>query len=405
MVIRIPAIVIAALLFLPVYLYADEIDDAVKAAEAGNLDYAIGVFHKYAEQGNSAAQYALGRLYVEKQNPEEGIKWYLKAAEQGRADAQNSLGMLYWKGEGAPQDIEKALFWLNKSSDQGNQAAQYNLELAKKAIPMAEAFGEYFLFVALFGLSVIILIDSKWRRGQFSWGWALAAIIAIIFVTVLWQQGILSEDPLGRGNIILECTLVTYIVVFVLYRFTTKNSAEKITTSHTGTTNKDASTDISAPHSNHAVKLNNSDSYAINSCNPEGNTPNTQYPLPDSDKQSTVTIDIRDQSASQKRQEIIKENINFLVLWMILGTIGFAAIGYFIFYLDYHYISLNGNPLFKIMASIAIPIVSFVRELLGFPIRGMEGSSLIPLLMYGALFSGFIVVYVIINYVAEASKK
>ncbi len=41
--------------------------------------------------------------------------WYEKAAEQGLAEAQFECGWMYSEGEGAPEDLEKARMWYEKS--------------------------------------------------------------------------------------------------------------------------------------------------------------------------------------------------------------------------------------------------------------------------------------------------
>jgi hypothetical protein len=73
---------------------------------------------KLAQQGNSAAQNALGLLYAEgddkrsiKQDEGEAAGWFTKAAENGSVPAQYKLGLLYWGGHGVPKDQNKAYFW------------------------------------------------------------------------------------------------------------------------------------------------------------------------------------------------------------------------------------------------------------------------------------------------------
>lgn len=57
----------------------------------------------------------------------EALKLFLQAAEQGHAAAQNSCGNMYEKGDGTPVNIDKAIFWYEKSVQQGNDKAQCNL--------------------------------------------------------------------------------------------------------------------------------------------------------------------------------------------------------------------------------------------------------------------------------------
>jgi len=84
-----------------------------------------------ADQGDAAAQFALGAAYDAgrevKRDQREAAAWYRKAAEQGFAAAQNSLGSLYQFGEGAPQDNAEAVRWYQKAADQGYSEAYTNL--------------------------------------------------------------------------------------------------------------------------------------------------------------------------------------------------------------------------------------------------------------------------------------
>ena len=51
------------------------------------------------------------------------------AAENGNGDAQWNIGILYLSGLNAlvPKDVEKAVYWLTKSAEQGHERAQLNL--------------------------------------------------------------------------------------------------------------------------------------------------------------------------------------------------------------------------------------------------------------------------------------
>ncbi|HRT23528.1 MAG TPA: sel1 repeat family protein, partial [Anaerohalosphaeraceae bacterium] len=49
----------------------------------------------------------------------KAVKRFAKVSEQGDADAQFHLGLRYLKGEGVPQDSEKAVAWFAKAAEQG----------------------------------------------------------------------------------------------------------------------------------------------------------------------------------------------------------------------------------------------------------------------------------------------
>lgn len=95
--------------------------EAVKAAPVGpTVDSAnIDQLREMAENGNSAAEDRLGRIYAEgddkqgvKPDDEEAARWFTSAAEHGSVSAQYKLGLLYWGGHhGVPKDANKAYFW------------------------------------------------------------------------------------------------------------------------------------------------------------------------------------------------------------------------------------------------------------------------------------------------------
>ena len=82
-----------------------------------------------AEQGNTQAQYLLGRRYYfgdgVPQDRGKAFEWQTRAADQGHATAQYVLGLLYSAGDGVPQDKKKAVEWISRSAEQGLAEAQY----------------------------------------------------------------------------------------------------------------------------------------------------------------------------------------------------------------------------------------------------------------------------------------
>jgi hypothetical protein len=63
----------------------------------------------------------------------EAIKWYRKAADQGNAAAQYAVGSAYFSGRGVPQDFDLAHMWLNLAAAQaidiGGQPGRSWIEL------------------------------------------------------------------------------------------------------------------------------------------------------------------------------------------------------------------------------------------------------------------------------------
>lgn len=77
---------------------------------------------KAAEQGDLYAQWELGASYsIDTYGPKDykkTIYWYKKAAEQGDLYAQRDLGGMYLAGIGVKKDIDKAIYWLTKAATQ-----------------------------------------------------------------------------------------------------------------------------------------------------------------------------------------------------------------------------------------------------------------------------------------------
>jgi len=84
-------------------------------------------YKKAAEQGDSDAQYKLGRLYYfgngVKENLVEAVKWFRKAADQGDPDAQYAMGLCYYHGNGVEKNHKKAMQYFKKASEQNYKPA------------------------------------------------------------------------------------------------------------------------------------------------------------------------------------------------------------------------------------------------------------------------------------------
>lgn len=105
----------------------------VSSWEDYNVNTGIEYLAKAAEQNNVSAQYKLGSMYLENKlveaDPLKGINYLYAAAEQNHIYAQYKLGLLFLKGEIAGADYQKALHFFTSSAAQGNQFAQYQLGL------------------------------------------------------------------------------------------------------------------------------------------------------------------------------------------------------------------------------------------------------------------------------------
>jgi TPR repeat protein len=75
--------------------------------------------------------YYVGRFYEDgygvSKDVNEAVKWYRKASEQGYALAQFTLGLCYENGVGLEKDSSEALKWICEAAEQGSAAAQLDL--------------------------------------------------------------------------------------------------------------------------------------------------------------------------------------------------------------------------------------------------------------------------------------
>lgn len=110
---------------------AGKFEDALSAAQRGDYQTAFKLWLPLAEGGDVSAQNNIGYMYRRgegmPQNSEKAASWWRKAAEAGNADAQNNLGNCYADGVGVKQSWEDANEWYVKSAKQGHALAQSNL--------------------------------------------------------------------------------------------------------------------------------------------------------------------------------------------------------------------------------------------------------------------------------------
>ena len=102
----------------------------------------LGALRKLAEEGDPAAQFAMGARYATGegvgQNYSEAVRWFSKAGEQGHVVAQATLGAYYWAGRGVPQDLTKAYFWSVLAQAGGDEASEYRVAVLASRMPHAQ---------------------------------------------------------------------------------------------------------------------------------------------------------------------------------------------------------------------------------------------------------------------------
>lgn len=98
--------------------------------------------HKLAEQGDAAAQFAVGAHYATGedvlQDYAEAVRWFTLAAEQGHVGAQATLGAYYWSGRGVPADLVKAYLWAVLAQTGGDDASKYRVAFLTSRMTRAQ---------------------------------------------------------------------------------------------------------------------------------------------------------------------------------------------------------------------------------------------------------------------------
>jgi uncharacterized protein len=94
---------------------------------------AISLWEQAARKGDGSAEFMLGLAYEAGgegtvQDLPLAASWYRKAADQGLSAAQNSLGKLYMNGNGVPRDLMQAHMWFNLAATRGDPQAARNRE-------------------------------------------------------------------------------------------------------------------------------------------------------------------------------------------------------------------------------------------------------------------------------------
>jgi TPR repeat protein len=118
-----------ALSILSDSLVSEHLAEGIKAYEEKNYKQAFSIFTSHADITNPMAMYYLSALYLSgkgvEQNEEMAFKYCKRAAQEGVVEAQFQLGMMYLSAVGITQeDEDRALEWLWRAADGGNQEAR-----------------------------------------------------------------------------------------------------------------------------------------------------------------------------------------------------------------------------------------------------------------------------------------
>lgn len=95
-------------------------------------DSALRWARRSADQGNAAAMYFIGNMYVFGDKLPKGVadpdqeaaRWYFEAARRGHAEAEYGLGLLFLAGKGVIQDQDEAMRWIRLAAEHGHPGAR-----------------------------------------------------------------------------------------------------------------------------------------------------------------------------------------------------------------------------------------------------------------------------------------
>lgn len=132
---------LGAIMAMPAY---PDCDEGVTSYRRG--DYATAL-QRFAEDGSAQAKFYLSLMYEKgdgvPQDSEKAVSFLRMAAEQGLDVAQANLGILYYEGIVLKQDTAEGLRWLRKAAEQGLPEAQFvlransNVASTNKLLPAA----------------------------------------------------------------------------------------------------------------------------------------------------------------------------------------------------------------------------------------------------------------------------
>ena len=107
--------------------------------------------HDAAIHGSVDAVYGVGKQYL-KTDIQKAIAMFELAAEQGNSYAEYQLGKIYCSGQGVPQNLDVGIEWLKASASHGNEYAAQLLEKVENHIHRQTTSAVFGLFRGLAGM-------------------------------------------------------------------------------------------------------------------------------------------------------------------------------------------------------------------------------------------------------------
>ena len=107
--------------------------------------------HEAAIRGSVDAVYGVGKQYL-KTDIQKAISMFELAADQGNSYAEYQLGKIYCFGQGVPQNLEVGMEWLKASASHGNEYAAQLLEKVQQHVHRQTTSAVFGLFRGLAGM-------------------------------------------------------------------------------------------------------------------------------------------------------------------------------------------------------------------------------------------------------------
>ncbi len=105
-------------------------------------------FHDAAIRGSVDAVYGVGKQHLKTDVP-KAISMFMLAAEQGNSYAEYQLGKIYCFGQGVPQNLEVGAAWLQSAADHGNPYAPPLLQYVREQTQTLAVQGAFGLLKSL----------------------------------------------------------------------------------------------------------------------------------------------------------------------------------------------------------------------------------------------------------------
>jgi len=110
-------------LISPVAVFSADLQKGLAAFDEGDYATSLAECQPLAEEGNTVAQFCVGRLYANgfgvAMDDALALKWYGLAAAGGHAEAQYNLGVMHANGWGVQMNDVPAVGYYRLAADQG----------------------------------------------------------------------------------------------------------------------------------------------------------------------------------------------------------------------------------------------------------------------------------------------